>query len=119
MLCSLLENIASQYMHTISLRLAPALKLETTRAVSASGSMSNSISGAFTYRCTRERAIELLFPDDIQRALEIRPLAGLARLHVSLQENSLEYDGSWWCEELRRRLGCSPREISIYIDYCK
>ena len=119
MLCSLLKNITSRCMHTVSLRLAPALKLETTRAVSASGDMSDSISGAFTYRCTREGAIGLLFSDDAQSAFQAQPLAGLALLHISLQENSLEYDGNWWCEELRGRLGCAPHEIRTHVDYCK
>ena len=107
---SILRNVTSEYIHTISIRIAPSLCLKETTATR--------ITSEFTYRSTRRRALELLFPSDVVDIFAWLPLCGLAKLHLSVQENSLGYDAEWWCAALRDRLGNAPHEIRVHVDYC-
>ena len=103
---SLLQSIMSDYMHTISFRLAPTLEQDKEGIWS------------FTYHSTRERTIDLLFGEDIRDIFTSGPLVNLTLLRVHVQENSLEHGPEWWCQTLRERLGPVPKDIRVHVDYC-
>ncbi len=103
---SLLRSIRSDFMHTISLRLAPTMD-EGKDGVRS-----------FTYHSDRAHAIDHLFGPEVRDIMVSGPLARLALLRVHLQENSLAHGPEWWCKTLRERLGPVPREIRVHVDYC-
>ncbi|RDX47151.1 hypothetical protein OH76DRAFT_1406305, partial [Lentinus brumalis] len=102
---SLLRSIRSDFMHTISLRLAPTMD-EGKDGVRS-----------FTYHSDRAHAIDHLFGPEVRDIMVSGPLARLALLRVHLQENSLVHGPEWWCKTLRERLGPVPREIRVHVDY--
>ena len=103
---SLLRSIMSDYMHTISIQLAPTLEQDKEGI------------WCFTYHSTRERAVDLLFGEDIRDIFMSGPLVNLALLRVHVQENSSKHGPAWWSQTLRERLGTVPREIRVHVDYC-
>ena len=103
---SLLRSIMSDYMHSISIQLAPTLEQDKEGIWS------------FTYHSTRERAVDLLFGEDIRDIFTSGPLVNLTLLRVHVQENSLEHGPEWWCQTLRERLGPVPKDIRVHVDYC-
>ncbi|KAI0692853.1 hypothetical protein C8T65DRAFT_71317 [Cerioporus squamosus] len=102
---SLLRNVRSDYMHTISIKLSPSMERNT-----------NGI-WYITYHGTRALALVLLSGQEIRDVLASGPLVNLALLCVYVQENSLAHDADWWCKTLRERLGPVPREIRVHVDY--